>query len=187
MTETTEKQIASNTVFAGKLVRVRVDTVELPDGRQAFREVVGHRPAVVVVPIDADGNVLLVSQYRYPIGEELLEAPAGVMEDGETPDECANRELQEETGHLGRSLVRLGQFWSVPGFCDELMHVYLARDLEPSVLEADPDENITTELVPFASVGELIRTGAIQDAKTIAALLMATHFESQGATDGDSR
>lgn len=187
MATTREEKIASNTVFAGKLVRVRVDTVELPDGRQAFREVVGHRAAAVVVPIDADGNVVLVRQYRYPVGEDLLEAPAGVMEEGETPDECAIRELQEETGHRASSLVRLGQFWSVPGFCDELMHVYLARDLEPSELEADPDENITNELVPFTSVVELVRTGVIQDAKTIAALLMATHFESGGVTDGDSR
>ena len=169
-----ETALTSDLVFDGKLLRLRVDTVRLPDGRQASREVVEHRPAVVVVPIDGEDNVVLVRQFRYAVGESLLEAPAGGVEESETPLECARRELQEETGYLARSLESLGRFWTSPGFCDELMYAYVGRDLVPSALQPDPDEIIQTETVPLSSVVALIRNGEIQDAKTIAALLMAT-------------
>ena len=169
-----ETPLASNRVFEGKVVSVRVDTVRLPDGRQVPREVVEHRPAVVVIPIDADDKVILVRQFRYPVGEALLEAPAGLVEGSETPEECAQRELQEETGQKARSLQSLGSFWSSPGFCDELMYAYIARDLVPSALEPDSDENIQTQRVPLAQVAGLIRRGDIRDAKTIAAFLMAS-------------
>ena len=169
-----EKRLASQPVFDGKLLQVSVDTVRLPDGRQAVREVVGHRPAAVIVPIDQENNVHLVRQYRYAVGEALLEAPAGVLEESESPEDCAQRELQEETGFRSEDLQSLGRFWSSPGFCSELMYVYLARDLVPSALAPDPDENIVTEKVPLSRINELIRRGEIRDAKSIAALLMAT-------------
>ena len=175
-----EIPLESKTVFNGKLVRVRIDTVRLPDGGQASREVVEHRPAAVIVPIDAEENVIMVRQYRHPVGETLLEAPAGVVEEHETPQDCAQRELQEETGYLSRNLQGLGQFWMSPGFCDELMYVYVARDLVSSSLEPDADENILTETVPLRRVTELVRRGEIQDAKTIAALLMAICLFEQG-------
>jgi ADP-ribose pyrophosphatase len=169
-----ETTLSSRAIFDGEILRVRIDTVRLPDGRRASREVVEHKPAVVVVPIDADDNVVLVRQYRYAVGATLLEAPAGGVEEGEAPADCAQRELQEETGFLARSLRSLGQFWTTPGFCDELMYVYLASDLAPSALDPDPDEFIETVKTPISGIAGLIRGGEIQDAKTIAALLMAT-------------
>ncbi len=169
-----ERLISTESIYDGRIVNVRADTVALPNGRRALREVVEHRDAVVIVPIDADGNVVLVRQYRYPVGRSLLEAPAGIVEPGDSPDDTAQRELREETGLGSGDLKPLGGFWNSPGFCTEYMHVYLARDLEPSPLEPDEDERIQTEWHPLSLIHDRIRAGEIQDAKTIAALLMAT-------------
>ncbi len=175
-----EKTISSERVFDGRIVGVRADAVLLPNGRNATREVVEHRPSVVIVPIDADGNAILVRQYRYPAEQVLLEAPAGVVEESETPDDCAMRELQEEIGFSSRDLRALGGFWMSPGYCTEFMYAYLAKDLIPSRLEADADESIEVERVSISRVSKLIRLGEIQDAKTIAALLMAVHLFDAG-------
>lgn len=171
-----EQQITSETVYKGNIINVNVDTVLLPSGRQTTREVVKHANAVVIVPIDDENNVMLVRQYRYPAEQLLLEAPAGGIEDPESPDDCAQRELQEEVGFASRNLRTLGGFWSAPGFCDEFMYVYLAKDLVPSNLEADDDENIQVEKIPMSRIPQLIRLGEIQDAKTIAALLMVINL-----------
>ena len=170
----TEQLLSTESIFEGKIIRVRVDTVRLPGGDQASREVVEHNDAVVVVAIDAEGNVVLVRQYRHAAGRSLLEAPAGVVEDGEAPEACAQRELQEEIGYASRDMRGMGGFWSSPGFCTEFMHAYVAKDLVPRSLEADADENIQIERVPLSNTSWLIRQGKIQDAKTIAALMMAT-------------
>ena len=169
-----EHQISSEQVFEGRVVRVRVDSLLLADGSQASREVVEHRPSVVVVPIDAEGNVALVRQYRHPAGQTLLEAPAGVVEGSESPDDCAQRELQEEVGYFSKDQRALGGFWMSPGYCTEFMYAYLARDLVPSRLQADDDEDIRVESLPLSRIPSLIRAGEIQDAKSIAALLMTT-------------
>ena len=174
-----EMYLSGETVFKGRIVSVRVDSVQLPGGGTAGREVVEHRPAAVVVPIDSDGNVVLVRQYRYPVGKTLLEAPAGIIEEDETPETGAQRELQEEIGFRARSLRYLGGFWSTPGFCDERMHVFLATDLEPSRLEPDADENIAVERFSVSEIREMIRNGEIEDAKSIAALLMAICLTSE--------
>ena len=175
-----EQMISSERVFDGRIVGVRSDAVLLPNGRNATREVVEHRPSVVVVPIDADGNAILVRQYRYPAERVLLEAPAGVVEEPETPDDCAMRELQEEIGFSSRNLRAMGGFWMSPGYCTEFMYAYLAKDLVPSRLEADDDESIEVERVSISRVSRLIRLGEIQDAKTIAALLMAVYLFDAG-------
>ena len=169
----TERALDSTRVYDGRIIAVRVDTVALPNGGRAVREVVEHRPAAVVVPIDSDGNVVLVRQYRYPVGKTLLEAPAGIIEEDETPETGAQRELQEEIGFRARALRYLGGFWSTPGFCDERMHVFLATDLEPSRLEPDADENIAVERFSVSEIQQMIQNGEIEDAKTVAALLMA--------------
>ena len=177
MTDTSmepERQVSTEPIFDGKIIQVRLDTVRLANGGQATREVVEHANAVVIVPIDDDDNVILVRQYRYPVEEALLEAPAGIIEDSELPDDCAQRELQEETGYRSGDMRSLGGFWSSPGFCTEYMYAYVAKDLTPSKLEADDDENIQVEKIPLSQIAELIRSGEIKDAKTIAALLMAT-------------
>ena len=169
-----EKQLSSEPKFDGKIVRLRVDTVLLPNGEQSTREVIDHANAVVIVPVDSEDNVLLVRQYRYAVEEMLLEAPAGLIDDSEDPDDAAQRELREETGYASRSLRPLGGFWSSPGFCTEYLYAYLARDLVPSPLSPDDDEFIEVERQPISRIPQLIRLGEIQDAKTIAALLMAT-------------
>ena len=169
-----ERPLSTESVYDGKIIRVRVDEVSLPDGTQTSREVVEHSASVVAVPVDSEGNVLLVRQYRYPVRRFLLEAPAGKVEESETPDSCVRRELQEETGYASRDLKPLGSFWMSPGFSTELMHAYLAKDLVPSKLDADKDENILVERFPLSGVQRLIRQGEIQDAKTIAALLLIT-------------
>jgi len=167
-----ERLLASESIYDGRIIRVRVDTVALPGGREATREVVDHEDAVVLVPIDSDGNIVLVRQYRHAAGTNLLEAPAGIIERGETPDQCAQRELQEETGYRSEDLRYMGGFWSSPGFCTEFMHAYVARDLVPSKLEADPDEDIKVERLPVHQVTAHIQSGEIKDAKTVAALLL---------------
>ena len=171
-----EQLLETERVFDGRIVGIRVDTVALPDGSRASREVVEHGASAVIVPVDREDNVILVRQYRHPAGQALLEAPAGVVHGSETPDECAQRELQEEVGYASRDLRALGGFWSSPGFCTEFMYAYLAKDLVPRRLEADDDENIEVVRVPLARVPKLIRLGEIQRAKTIAALLMAMYL-----------
>ena len=168
-----EQQLSSRSVFEGRIVSLRVDEVLLPGGGTSTREIIDHRPAVVIVPIDESGNLLLVRQYRYAVGETLLEAPAGIVEEGEDPDETAQRELQEEVGRKSGDLRKMGEFWATPGFCNEMMHAYVARDLSHSTLDADEDENITVVEVPMAEALDMIATGRIRDAKTIAALLLA--------------
>ena len=175
MTERTEP-INQETVFSGRIVEARVDTLLAPDGRQITREVIHHPGAVAIIPIDSDDNALLVRQYRYPVGHDLLEIPAGVIEEGESPDNTAQRELREETGYASRNLRPLGGIYSSPGFCDEILYIYLARDLVESKLPADEDEDITLERVPMSDVGRLIRLGEIQDAKSVAGLLMAQYL-----------
>ena len=139
---------------------------------QTKREVVEHRPAVVIVPIDETGFVLLVRQYRLPAQEVLLEAPAGGVELGEDPESAAVRELQEEPGFKGSHIIPLGGFWMAPGFCTEFMHAYLATGLRPSPLPPDEDEAVDVVRIPITEILAHIQRGDIQDAKSISALLM---------------
>ena len=169
-----EEQIASREIYDGKIIKVRVDDILMRNGNQSVREVVDHANAVVICPIDDEGNVHLVRQYRYAAKQMLLEAPAGLVEEGEDPDDCAQRELAEEIGYVSRNLRILGGFWSSPGFCTEFMYAYLAKDLVPRTLQPDDDEDIQIEKVPLSRIPQLIRLGEIQDAKSIAVLLMAT-------------
>ena len=170
--------IRQETVFSGRIIETRVDTVLLPNGSQVTREVVSHPGAVAIVPIDAEDNVLMVRQYRYAVGQSLLEIPAGTLEEGESPDDTAQRELQEEVGYAARDLRTLGGIYSAPGFCTEILYIYLARDLTPSKLPADDDEDISVERIPMSRVDRLIRLGEIQDAKSVAGLLMARYLFS---------
>ena len=167
-----ERLLTTRRVFDGKILGLRVDSVGLASGRQTVREVVEHGASVVVVPIDGQDNVVLVRQYRYAAGATLLEAPAGMVEGAETPEACAQRELQEETGYRSGDLKPLGGFWTSPGFCTEYIHAFVATDLSEDGLPQDDDEAIATVRVPLAKIGALIRSGEIEDAKTMAALLM---------------
>ncbi len=168
-----EPTIATRSIFTGRIIDVRVDTIRLPNGRETTREIVDHAPSICVAPVDADNNALLVRQYRKPTESFLLEVPAGGIEEGETPEEAARRELQEEIGHTASRLTELTAFWLAPGWCSEYMHAYLATDLTPARLDADDDEFIEVVRVPLAEIPGKIASGEIQDAKSIAALLLA--------------
>lgn len=170
--ELKEELIESQTLYRGRVVTLRIDTVRLPSGRTARREVVEHRGAVAIVPLlDAD-TVLLIRQYRQAVGEVLLEIPAGTLEPDENPDLCARRELEEETGYQARQLRRLFSQYLAPGYSQEVLHVYLAEDLMPARQQLEEDE--LTELVPtpLDQIADMILQGTIKDSKTIAGLLM---------------
>ena len=178
-----EELIRSERVYEGLVIQVRRDTIRVnkADGSvEATREVVDHPGAVTLVPVDNDGNVLLVRQFRWAAALDLLEAPAGRMEPGEDPEESARREIREETGHAADNLVRLGGFWMAPGYSTEYMHCYLATDLRPDPLPADEDEVIETVPVPWDDIPRLIREGVIQDAKSVAVLQMAYFMYGRG-------
>jgi ADP-ribose pyrophosphatase len=168
-----EPSIDSRVVFEGRILTVRVDTVRLPNGRETTREIAEHSPSVCIVPIDDRGNVVLVRQFRKPVERDLLEVPAGGIEEGEVSDEAVQRELQEEIGYTAGKLRHLSSFWLAPGWCTENMHAYLATDLTPSSLQADDDEFISVVRVPLTDAMKLISEGQVQDAKSIAALLLA--------------
>ncbi len=170
---TNEPTITTRPIYNGNLIDVRVDTVRLPNGRETDREIVYYPSSVCVVPVDPRQNVLLVRQFRKTAERFLIEAPAGKMEPGENPQEAAIRELQEETGHAAGKWQLLGAFFLNPSLSPQYTHAYLARDLKLSNLDADDDEFIELRRVPWREVGALIADGSIQDAKSIAALLLA--------------
>jgi ADP-ribose pyrophosphatase len=152
-------------------VRLRVDTVRVSDGREATREIVEHDDCIAVIALDADDNVLLVRQFRKAIEQDLLEIPAGCIDDGEGPEEAVRREMQEETGYLPCRLERLGGFYSAPGYSSEYLYLYLATDLVPRKLFAEDTEGITLVRVPLKEIPARITSGSISDSKTIAGLL----------------
>ena len=153
---TEEITVSSQTFFQGKILKLRVDTVRMPDGRLATREIAEHARSICAVAIDDHQNVLLVRQYRKPSEAELLEVVAGGIEDGEEPQAAALRELQEEIGHTAGKLELLSSFWIAPGWCTEYMYAYLATGLTPAKLAADDDEQISVVRVPLDHVPSLI-------------------------------
>lgn len=171
-----ERKLDSRYVFKGKILNLRVDTVRLPNGRQSTREVVEYAGAVTIVAVDDGGRVLMVRQYRHAVGRELIELPAGKLEDGEDPLECARRELTEETGYRAREWRRLLCFYSTPGFTSEKMHLYLAAKLEPGDQSPDADEFVEAMTVPLDKALEMVDRGEICDSKSILGLLMAVRY-----------
>jgi len=171
-----EETLSSKVLFDGRAIKVRVDTVRRPDGRRTTREIVEHAAVIAVIPVDNDGNVLLVRQFRKPVEKELLEIPAGGIDPGEDAEAAVIRELQEEIGFRPGRLERLGGFYSAPGYATEYIHLYLAADLVPGRLHAEDTEEIKLVRVPLAQVPELISSGKIEDAKSIAGLLYYLEF-----------
>ena len=167
-----EKTLSSQLIYDGRAVKLRIDTVRMPSGRETTREIVEHSDCVAIVVIDANDNVLLVNQFRKSVEKELLEIPAGGIEAGEDPAVTVRREMQEETGYLPRKVERLGGFYSSPGFCSEYLYLYLATDLIPSQLYAEDTESIKLTRVPISQIPSLITSGKICDAKSIAGLLI---------------
>jgi len=177
-----EKTITSDLIYDGRAVRLRVDTVKMPNGRETTREIVEHSDCVAIIALDDEDNLLLVSQFRKPVEKELLEIPAGGVEPGEDVEDCVRRELREETGFLPQKVERLGGFYSSPGYCTEYLHFFLATDLVHSPLQAEDSENIKLVRVKLGEVLGLISSGEICDAKSIAALL--AFFEYRKSAKG---
>jgi ADP-ribose pyrophosphatase len=167
----TEQRQASETVFDGRLIQVRRDTVRLENGRLTTREVVEHPGAVGILPVTATGHIVLVRQYRYAIGRALLEIPAGTREPGEPDEATALRELREETGYLAGRLDELMRFYTSPGWANEEIILFQASALERSSPMPDPDEILDVAKVAPHDIPGLMRDGSIADAKTIAALM----------------
>ena len=160
-------------IYTGRIFNVATHEYRLPDGRSYRYDVVEHRGAVTVIPVDKDGNLLFVRQYRVGCESDLLEFPAGVLEEDEDPLSCAAREVREEIGMAAGKLERLGDFYMVPGYSTEHMHIYLATGLYASPLPQDQDEFLEIVRYPLRRVLEMVRAGQIHDGKTLAALLIA--------------
>ncbi len=166
-----EKRLSTKRIFEGKLLSLRVDEVEVSkNGRHATREVVEHGDAVAILPIDEDGKILLVLQFRYAPNAELIEIPAGLIEKGEDPAVAAQRELREETGYSASRWTSMPAIWSSPGFSDEKLYVYLAEGLEKSPLNQDEDEDISLLRLSPDEARALLNSKDSQDAKTLMAI-----------------
>ena len=171
-----ETLTGSETIFSGKILTLTVDTVRLPDGREATREVVHHHGAVGMVPLDDAGNVLLVRQWRHAPGVALLEIPAGGISCDELADDCARRELAEEIGFVPRRLDKLTTIYTAPGYVSEGIVLYLARDLVPQQADGDEDENLQLERMSLEEALQACRDGRICDGKSISALMLVRDF-----------
>jgi ADP-ribose pyrophosphatase len=171
-----EKTISTERIYEGHIVNLRVDTVELPDGRVSKREVVEHRGAVAIVPLLDTDTLVVTRQFRQPTGQELLEIPAGTLDKGEDPDDCAKRELGEEIGYEPGKLTLMFRSYLAPGYSSEMLHTYLATDLHPVPTGRDEDEFIEIVHIKLDQAVELIRSGEIKDAKSICGILMANRL-----------
>ena len=176
MMDLTEKTIGSRTIFEGHIIKVKVDTVELPDGKSATRELVEHPGGVAVIAIDENKKVYMVRQYRKPFDRVCFEVPAGKLDADEEPLVCGMRELEEETGMKARNFVYLGEFMLSPGFCRELIHIYLATDLYTGNVNPDEGEFLEIEKHNLDDLINMVMSNEIKDAKTVMAILKANEY-----------
>ena len=158
-------------IFKGRVIQLREDRVIEPSGRECSREIVVHPGAVCIVARPTPEKVILIRQYRHAAGQELVEIPAGTLNPGEDPLECAIRELEEETGYRAARMIERARFWTTPGFTTEFMYLYEATDLEKTQINPDEDEFIEIDIVGTGEALRMIDDGRIQDAKSIASLL----------------
>lgn len=171
-----EQCISTKRIYEGTVLNLRVDQVKLANGNPGMREVVEHRGAAAIVPILDGGEVILVRQYRYAIGSDLLEIPAGTLKANEDPEACAVRELEEETGYHCRKIAKVAECVVAPGYSNEKIHIYLAKGLTRTQTNLDEDENITLERFPFQEALRKVATGEIRDAKSIVGLHAAARL-----------
>ncbi len=174
-----ESKISSNEIFRGRVFRVTEDQVLLENNKQASREIVHHNGGVCVAALDKDDNLLFVRQYRYAMGEEILELPAGKREKDEDPALCGIRELEEETGHQAGKFQLLTVMYPTVGYCSEVIHIYLAEDLSPTHQHLDEDEFLDVEKIPFQTALEMVLRDEIPDAKTQLAILKIYALRNQ--------
>ena len=171
-----EKQLETETVYEGRIVDIKRDVVLLQNGNEADREVVLHPGGVGIIPVTHDGKVLMVRQFRYPMEEELLEVPAGKLDSGEDPLECAVRELSEETGCTAGRYVDLGKIYPSPGFCRETLYLYLALDLSYGEMHLDENELLSVEAIELDKLVDMIMANELYDAKSIIAIMKAKKY-----------
>ncbi len=175
-----ERTISTKPIFEGRMINVQVDTVQLPNGETATREIVRHPGAVAVLALLGD-RMLVVEQFRKPLERVQVEIPAGKLEPGEDPMEAAGRELEEETGYKARSLRHLRTFSTSPGFAEEVIHLYFADELEQGEVHLDDEEFLTCEAITLEQAEAYIRDGRIYDAKTLLAVYMWRQYAATGA------
>ena len=171
-----EKKISSKKIFGGKIIELYLDEVKLPNNKIVTREKVSHPGAVGIVPLTSDGKIILVKQFRYPLSSALLEIPAGKLGKNEDAKDCARRELKEEIGGAGGKLIHLSTFYTSPGFCDEILYLYLAIDFE--IKENNPEEDEFLDVIELKMKDALdnINSGKIKDAKTIIGILLSRNY-----------
>ena len=179
---TIEKQKDTKYIYKGAIINLRLDTAVLPNGKTANREVVEHPGGVCVLPLDKNGDLLLVKQFRYPYMEETLEIPAGKRDKAgdSNPLECGKRELKEETGAVAQNYIPLGTLYPSPGYTDEVIYMYAATDLSFGEAEPDEDEFINLLRIPFKKAVDMVVNGEIVDAKTQTAILKANILQNNG-------
>ena len=171
-----EKIIKTETMFTGRVFKVEVSEVELPDGQRSTREIIRHNGGAAIVAIDENNNIFLVKQYRIAAGQEMLEIPAGKLEIGEDPLNCAIRELEEETGMQAGEIKHLFSMYATPGYCAEKLHIYIATGLKPGHIHRDEEEFLHVIKLPFDIAYKMVMNGQLNDAKTIAGILAAKSF-----------
>ncbi len=177
MDKLTEKQIKTERIYKGSLIGLRKDTVQLPDGRKSTREIVEHPGAVAVVAVTKDKELVLVRQYRKPAEQVLLEIPAGVPRKGESGEETARRELEEETGFYAKKVRKIWEGFASPGYSNEVIHYYLARDMNRLKQKTDEDEFIEVDLVDIELCFDMLKNGKINDNKTMIGIMIADLVE----------
>lgn len=168
-----EKTISSESIYDGKIIKVKKDTVLLENDTVAFREVIMHPGGVCIVPITHDDEVIFVRQFRYPYNKQLLEIPAGKLDTGEKPLECGKRELLEETGCTAKQYTFLGELYPTPAYLDEIIYMYMATELSYAEQNLDEDEFLEVEYIPLKKAVNMVLSGEIKDSKTQTALLKA--------------
>ena len=172
----TEKPVKQDYIYKGKIINVRVDDALLPNGTTAKREIVEHPGGVCVAALTENEELLFVEQFRYPYFENVLELPAGKLEYGEDPFEAGKRELKEETGATAKNYVSLGELYPTPGYCGEIIHMYLARELDFGEQKLDDDEFLELKRIPLKKAYEMVMANEIKDSKTQVGVVKTYHI-----------
>ena len=176
----TETMLESREIFNGRVIRVTVDKVQLEDGTTSTREIVHHHGGACILPVDADGSVTMVRQFRYAFGEEIWELPAGKLEADEDPFEAAKRELSEECGLTADKYTFLGEFYPTVGYDTEIIYTWVATGLHETRMHLDADEFLTPDRVPLEKAYQMVMSGEIKDGKTIAGILKLKALLAEG-------
>ncbi len=163
-------------IYRGHVIDLRLEGMDMPDGRTMDFEIVRHAPATAILAIDDQRRVIMIFQFRHALGKQIWEVPAGIVEEGEEPLHCAQRELREETGFTASEWQSLGTMYTAAGFCDEVIHLFLARGLRSGVQSLDENEYLQPHAVALEKVEEMVAAGEIDDCKTIVSLYRAGRF-----------